>query len=222
MLGQIEHLLPASCVVTALVLCNDMKTLCVIRLEKDIEPVLHKLKYEQKYTEEFKQIITENDRSMKQSERLKFWTSRNLLNQKLATFTEDLDRKVLGYARGLLLGTFTTLDIGQLCDKFTKDLGLGVLTNEQRNLVRILLIGLEYSESKEVREALETEFRSDVEKIHAWIMERKVKLSDLPRKHVCLLVDKVWNKLMNFFNSSVERRNNGTSYAMIFELLLLN
>jgi len=188
--ASIEKLMPNNCVVTALVLV-DMKTLCVVRVEKGVEPILYKLKYEQKYSDEFKQIIAENDLSMKTSESLKFWTSRKLLNQRLAAFSEELDNKVLSYARGLLVGSFTTVDVGQMIEKVGKDVGAESFSSEQNSLLYMVMTGLEFLEGQEIREALETVFRKDVEKILNCLVELKPKLTDLPRKHVCLLVDKV-------------------------------
>lgn len=148
------------------------------------------MKYDQKYSDEFKEIIAENDRSMKQSERLKFWTSRNLLNQRLISFSEELDRKVLAYAKGLLLGSFTEIDIERLINRIIKKSSVGKLTSEQRSLIRMLLIGLEHLDDQEVKEALATQFEDD--SLAKYIVEYKLSLTELPRKHVCLLVDKVW------------------------------
>lgn len=148
------------------------------------------MKYDQKYSEEFKEIIAENDRSMKQSERLKFWTSRNLLNQRLISFSEELDKKVLAYAKGLLLGSFTEVDIERLIDRIVKKSSVGKLTSEQRSLIRMLLIGLEHLDDQEIKEALATQFEDD--SLAKYIVEYKLSLTELPRKHVCLLVDKVW------------------------------
>ncbi len=106
--ANIEKLMPNNCVVTALVLV-DMNTLCVVRVEKGVEPILYKLKYEQRFSDEFKQIIAENDLSMKMKSSLKFWKTRKMLNQWLAAFSEELDNKVLSFACGLLLGSFTLL-----------------------------------------------------------------------------------------------------------------
>ena len=189
MVGSIEKLMPNNCVVTELVLV-DMKTLCVVRVEKGVEPILYKLKYEQRYSDEFKQIIAENDLSMKMRS-LKFWKTRKLLIQRLAAFSEELDNKVLSFACGLLLGSFTTVDAGQMIEKIGKDVGAESFSSEQNSLLYMVMTGLEYLEGQEIREALETVFRKDVEKILNCLVELKPKLTDLPRKHVCLLVDKV-------------------------------
>jgi len=186
----IEKMMPKNCVATALILV-EMKTLCVVRVEKGVEPILYRLKYEQRYSEEFKQIIAENDLSMKTSERLKFWTR---LNQRLAAFSEELDTKVLSYARGLLLGSFTTVEVSHMIEKLRKDVGIESLSSEQNSLLYMVLTGLEFLENQEIREAVESVFKKDVERIFNCLVELKPKLTDLPRKHVCLLVDKV-----NFF-----------------------
>ena len=44
MVASIEKLMPNNCVVTALVLV-DMKTLCVVRVEKGVEPILYRVNY---------------------------------------------------------------------------------------------------------------------------------------------------------------------------------
>ena len=187
-LNKIEKQLPSSCVASALVLV-DAKTLYVIRLEKGEEAFLFKLKYSQKYSDEFKQIIAENDRSMKQSERLKFWTSRNLLNSKLAAFSESLDKNVLSFAKGMLLGSFTNFDLNRFIEKLKKELKLS-LTTEQLHLLKVMLIGLEHLDLQEMREGLCTEFQ-ETEALLQYLSVNKVNLTGLPRKHVCLLVDKV-------------------------------
>jgi hypothetical protein len=151
--------------------------------------MLCKVKYDQKYSEEFKQIIAENEKSMKQSERLKFWTTRNLLNQRLVSFSEELDKKVLSYAKGLLLGSFTEVDLERLIDRLIKKQCMNKLTPDQRSLIRMILIGLEHLDEQEVKEALSTQF--DDESLCRHIIEYKLSLTELPRKHVCLLVDKV-------------------------------
>ena len=151
--------------------------------------MLCKVKYDQKYSEEFKQIIAENEKSMKQSERLKFWTTRNLLNQRLVSFSEELDKKVLSYAKGLLLGSFTEVDLERLIDRLIKKQCMNKLTPDQRSLIRMILIGLEHLDEQEVNEALSTQF--DDESLCRHIIEYKLSLTELPRKHVCLLVDKV-------------------------------
>jgi hypothetical protein len=151
--------------------------------------MLCKVKYDQKYSEEFKQIIAENEKSMKQSERLKFWTTRNLLNQRLVSFSEELDKKVLSYAKGLLLGSFTEVDLERLIDRLIKKQCMNKLTPDQRSLIRMILIGLEHLDEQEVKEALSTQF--DDESLCRNIIEYKLSLTELPRKHVCLLVDKV-------------------------------
>jgi len=188
--ANIEKLMPNNCVVTALVLV-DMNTLCVVRVEKGVEPILYKLKYEQRFSDEFKQIIAENDLSMKMKSSLKFWKTRKMLNQWLAAFSEELDNKVLSFACGLLLGSFTTVDVGQMIEKVGKDVGAESFSSEQNSLLYMVMTGLEFLEGQEIREALETVFRKDVEKILNCLVELKPKLTDLPRKHVCLLVDKV-------------------------------
>jgi len=126
---------------------------------------------------------------MKQSERLKFWTTRNLLNQRLVSFSEELDKKVLSYAKGLLLGSFTEVDLERLIDRLIKKQCMNKLTPDQRSLIRMILIGLEHLDEQEVKEALSTQF--DDESLCRHIIEYKLSLTELPRKHVCLLVDKV-------------------------------
>lgn len=170
-------------------------------LLKGIEPVLYKLKYDQKYSDEFKQIIAENDISMKQSERLKFWSTRNQLNQRLATFSENLDHEVLSYGKGLLLGSFTNTDIDILVEKMRKELRMGALNQDQKSLLRVLMVGLEHLSLQEIKEGLKTEFSEGITEAANYLIENKAKLSNLPRKHVCLLVDKVRKTQLNIIRS---------------------
>ena len=163
---------------------------------------MYKLKYDQKYSDEFKKLILENDKSMKQLDRQKFWTSRNLLNQKLGSFTEELDRKVLSYAKGLLLGSFTEVDIDRLIDRIKKDQRISSLNQDQRSLLRMILIGLEHLSDSEVKEALKTEF-NDIDGLYNYIVEYRPSLMDLPRKNVCLLIDKVRNNFLKSLTGNI-------------------
>lgn len=140
--------------------------------------------------------------SMKQSERLKFWSTRNQLNQRLATFSENLDHEVLSYGKGLLLGSFTNTDIDLLVDKMRKELRLGVLNQDQNSLLRVLMIGVEHLNLQEIKDGLKTDFIENVSEMANYLIEMKAKLSNLPRKHVCLLVDKVIIIYLQFWNTT--------------------
>ena len=77
--------------------------------------------------------------------------------------------------------------------------------------MKIIVLGLEYSEQKEIKEALKTEFDdSKSESISNYLIDRKSKLSNLKRKHVCLLVDKhlhqiPWESLPSAKKQSITR-----------------
>jgi len=97
----------------------------LVRLEKNYEPYLLKLKFDANLIKIFKEIIHENDLSMKQSERTKFWSTRSLINSRLSQFLTDLDENVFSFARIFLLGTYKSAhqpavdkEIQAFCEKF--------------------------------------------------------------------------------------------------------
>ena len=196
LLSKIENNLPNDYVVVALVLV-DLNELYLVRIEFGFEPILYKAKYSQKIVEEFKQIISENDRSMKQQDRVKFWASRGLLNNRLANFVDELDKNVLSYGKSLLLGTYKNINLNKFLDKIKVELKLGTLDKSQLAQLRLVFNGLEYLNSKEMKDALKTLFsEARTESIVTYLNECKTKFTGLPRKHVCLLVDKV--KMISF------------------------
>ena len=188
---KIEKSLPSNFVVVSLVLIH-FTDLYLVRLETGSEPITYKLKYDRKYTEEFKQIITENDKSMKQSDRNKFWTTRSLLNSRLSAFTEEIEKNVLAFARPLLMGSFKQFNMEKFIDRLKNDLNLGIINKSQQDLIKIVALGVDILDIKEMKEALSTEFdETKADLISAYVSEKKTKMASLKRKHVCLLVDKV-------------------------------
>jgi hypothetical protein len=190
LINFVEKILPHSCVVVALVLI-DSNQLCLIRLEVGNEPHSYMIKFDQKYIEEFKQIIAENDKTMKESERAKFWTSRSALNAKLSNFLLDLETNVLGYHKSLLLGSYKNINLSQLTEKLCNHLKLTNLKPKQLNTLKLILVGIQQLSNKEVHDALRNEFEeSKIDMILNHLNDYQLKLVNQPRKHICLLVDK--------------------------------
>ena len=102
----------------------------------------------------------------------------------------------MSYAKGLLLGSFSDVDIDAFIERIKKDKRLTALTVDQKSLLRMVIIGIEHLNEQEVRDALNTQF-NDIDGLCRYLMDYKPKFSDLQRKHVCLLVDKV-KFLINF------------------------
>jgi len=199
---QIEKHLPDYFVVVSLVL-KDNTDLYVVRIESKTEPFIYKLKYDQKYTDEFKQIIAENDQGIEQSDRVLFWTSRNSLNTRLSKFTEEIEKNVLSFAKSLFLGSFIDLNLEKFIQTLKSDLSkIGPISKKQENLIKIFVLGIEYINVTEMKEtlkkSLQTEFNENAsEIITIYLIDKLDKLTGLKRKHVCLLVDKVFH--FNYF-----------------------
>jgi separase len=187
----VGRVLPSNSVAVALVL-NNMNDLFIIRLERDCEPFFYELKYNQKYNESFKQIMIENDLSMKQTDRTKFWSTRNTLNKRLYKFLEDLESNVFtGVSKALLLGSYLNLDMKQLVRSFKRDLRIASLTESQERLISVVLLGIEYLTTSELTGALRQEFSdSQVDKFSDYLLVKKIDLAKEKRKHICLLIDK--------------------------------
>jgi len=213
---QIEKHLPDNFVVVSLVLI-DYTDLYVVRIESNTEPFFYKLKYDRKYTDEFKQIIAENDRSMRQSDRNIFWTSRSLLNTRLSTFTEEIEKNVLSFAKSLFLGSFKDLNLEKFIETLKKDLKIETISKKQENLIKILVLGIEYINVKEMKETLKkslktefNEYTTDI--ITVYLIDKLDKLSGLKRKHVCLLVDKVFHFFTLIFKLFIQNINYSSIY----------
>ena len=188
----INHILPSNSVVVALVL-NSVNDLFVIRLERENEPFLYQVKYDLKYNENFKQIMLENDLSMKQSDRTKYWTTRTSLNKRLNAFLEELESEVFSdVAKSLLLGSYLDHDMNVLIRSFKKDLRIVSLTESQEKLIKIIFLGIEHLTVEELSKALKREFsENQVEKYLPYLLDKKTEMVSAKRKHVCLLIDKV-------------------------------
>lgn len=188
----INKIIPENCVVISLVL-NDKDDLYLIRLESRKEPILVKLKYDKKFSEEFKTIMIENDCSMKQSDRNKFWSSRRSLNKKLNTFLEEFETSVFSFYKSLLLGSYVDINLEKLIDEFKSYFSLNTcLTKTQENLLRLTYLGLEHYSDEDIANCLRIEFKLDkvLEFSEYLIKNVKPKLQASKRKHVCLLIDK--------------------------------
>lgn len=190
----VNHILPESSVVVALVLSN-MNDLYIIRLERNEEPDYYQLKYDQKYNEQFKQLMLENDLSMKQSDRNKYWNTRTILNKRLHSFLEELEADVFrDTSKALLLGSYVNHDIQILIRSFKKDLKISTLNENQIKLLKSIFLGIEHLTSEEITLSLKREFAENlIEKCSLYLSDRKTEMSSAKRKHVCLLIDKVKN-----------------------------
>ena len=190
LINFVDKILPSNCVVVSLVLIDNVD-LFIVRLEKDNEPFLFKLKYNLKFTEEFRTIMVENDKSMKISERSKFWSSRSALNKRLYNYLEELEANIFSYAKSLLLGTYLKFNLSTLISQFKKDMKLETITKSQKSLLKLVYLGLEHYDIDDLRIALKTEFNEKlIEQYCSYLITQKALLTNAERKHVCLLTDK--------------------------------
>ena len=190
----LEKFLPSDFVCVSLILDPDANNLYLIRLEKDFDPILRKLQFDKKFTDSFRQIMIENDVSMKQLDRHKFWTTRNLLNNKLFSFLNELEKNVLGKYKTLMLGSFG--DDGELEKKFIADFRkqfANVAYNQEKiECLKLILLGLNNFTQDQVSSLLKTEFGEQTSQHEKWIMSNiKPRIASVKRKHVCLMVDRV-------------------------------
>jgi hypothetical protein len=207
----VKNLLPEDLCVLALVLVPDEMDLYLIRLEKNAPPLLTKFKYDQRFTDEFKQIMAENDKSMKQSDRNIFWTTRNFLNKKLSNFVNELEESVFANKKALLLGSYVDFDVEVMLDEFKKEFRLvsgaaagasvssaaSRMNSESDQLLRNILLGVEFYSVDDLKGILRSVFGSKVSErsveayLAYFVNVIKPKVTGAKRKHVCLLNDKV-------------------------------
>lgn len=188
----IEKILPDSCVVISLVL-GESDDLYLARFEAKNSPVLIKLKYNKNLIDEFKTIMIENDRSMKQSDRNKFWSSRSALNKKLNSYLEEFESSVFSFYKSLLLGSFIDFNIEKIIDEFKKKFfPNSKLNKNQENLLRLLILGLEQFTFEDTVNCLTIDFSSEPinEFAEYFFINIRPRLQNAKRKHVCLLIDK--------------------------------
>ena len=212
-----QRLLPKDLCVLALVLVPEEMDLYLVRLEKSVRPFISKFKYNRKYTDEFKQIMIENDKSMKQSDRNKFWNSRNSLNTRLSAFVNEIETSVFASKKALFMGSYVDFDTEAIIEEFRKKLGASVIMErggENEQLVWSVLLGLEFYSSEDLRNILKTIFSGNekvVEIAFNFLNDViKPRLEGAKRKHVCLLNDKV-SALLTFSKvfSKDETKQNG-------------
>jgi hypothetical protein len=192
LMNFVDKVLPENCVVVSLVLI-DSTDLFIVRLEKNVEPYLAKVKYNQKFSDEFKTIMIENDKSMKLVERSKFWSSRSALNKRLYNYLEELESTVFSYSKPLLLGSYLNHSMNDLIYQFRREILQpgDFINSKQRSLLSMLFLGLEHYDIDDLRLALKTEFSEQVVEAYAcYLLDQKAKLANADRKHVCLLTDK--------------------------------
>lgn len=194
----VERILPNDCICVSLMLDRDTDHVYLIRLERGLEPMLIKLNYERRYNEEFRQIMSENDASMKCTDRRKFWNVRNGLNRTLKSFLGELEANVFGRHRVLLLGSFGVDERLEqsVLDEFKRRFFTVTLTKDRLLCLKLILLGLDRTTTSEqicteLRFNFETSHISEIER---WISESvKPRVIGLSRKHVCLIVDRVIN-----------------------------
>ena len=90
------------------------------------------------------------------------------------------------------------LNLEKFIETLKIDLKIETISKKQENLIKILVLGIEYINVKEMKEtlkkSLKTEFNehtSDI--ITIYLIDKLDTLTGRKRKHVCLLVDKVFH-----------------------------
>lgn len=189
--------LPNDWCVVSFVLLENMD-LYLIRLEKE-ENSLIKIKYNQKFIDSFKEIITDNDLSMKESEKARFWSFRNAINTRLIQFLSDLEENVFSFAKIYLFGSYLTKhqnEIQNEIDIFVARVKLKGLTRIQRQSISLLFNYGDFSNKKLIQETLEyAKFNEDqIEYCLDYFKQNADRLgeqfSTFKRKHVVFLIDK--------------------------------
>lgn len=200
----LSRILPSDCICVSLLLERDTDLLYLVRLEKSVEPMLIKLKFQRRFLDEFRSIMSENDASMKQSDRRKFWNVRNALNKKLVTYLSELETTVFGRCRALLLGSYVAVGGGAglslssdegISSEFKRRFSSSAvqLTSERLMCLKLIVLALDQYTLEQIRDELKTCFESAcVGDVENWLIEVvKPKVAGLKRKHVCLIVDRV-------------------------------
>lgn len=192
----LERILPSDCICVSLMLDRDTNHLYLIRLEKNLEPLLIKLDYDfTRYSDEFRTIMTDNDSSMKQSDRRKFWNLRNELNRSLKNYLNELETNVFGRNRMLLLGSFGVDEKPEnsTIQEFKKRFPTISATAERLLCLKIIILGIDRFTPEQIQAELKQNFDSPhVAEIEKWISDVvRSRLVGQKRKHVCLIVDRV-------------------------------
>lgn len=197
----LERILPSDCICVSLMLDRDTNHLYLIRLEKGLEPLLIKLDYDfTRYSDEFRTIMTDNDSSMKQSDRRKFWNLRNELNRGLKNYLTELETNVFGRNRMLLLGSFGVDEKPEnsTIQEFKKRFPSISPTAERLLCLKIIILGIDRFMPEQIQAELKQNFDSShVADIEKWLSDVvRSRLVGQKRKHVCLIVDRV--EITNF------------------------
>jgi hypothetical protein len=99
---------------------NDSQ-LYLLRLERNRVPFLFKLEnFNEKVLEKFKKIIKENEASMKQNDKKKFWEIRRALNKRLIEYLKEIDKNLFDFARYFLLGSYSDKKVMKKCGEEIK------------------------------------------------------------------------------------------------------
>ncbi len=184
-----------------------------IRIEKNTEPFIHKLNYDTKYLKQFKQIISESDASMKQSERVKFWQVRSQTNENMIGFLNNVQDQIFSYAKYYLLGSLydpkSNLPNGMPksfqdeLDIVYEKLGLNGKNSaiEQKQIIFHLMNSYEHVDRNLLKKAFKQAnlnekqyklFDAHLAKIGSKLKELA---STFRRKHICLLIDKYLHQI---------------------------
>ena len=215
-LTNLQTQIPANWTIISLILNEN--NLYLVRLELNSEPFLFKLKnFNPDVIEKFNQIIQDNDGSMKQNERTKFWTTRNLLNKRLIEYLYEIDDTLFDYARYFLLGSYSNANLIEECKHemktFYKKFGLSPikLTLEQKQVIYLLFNVLfddeilnekttKYKFKQHINDAFKYAKFSpkQCETFISYISEtylNNLTRKKIQRKHVCLLIDKYLHQI---------------------------
>lgn len=198
----VERILPSDCICVSLMLDRDTSHLYLIRLERGHEPLLIQLDYDARYNDDFRTMMHENDTSMKQSDRRKFWNSRTDLNRNLKVYLRALETNVFGRYRMLLLGSYGADDEAEswMLADFKRRFGV-TLTKDRSLSLKIIMLGcVDHLTRDQIQAELKLNFDSSlVPDIEKWINNIVMpRLAIQKRKHVCLIVDRV--NLKPFFH----------------------
>jgi hypothetical protein len=193
--NMIENSLPKNLSILALILLPEKNDLYLVRLEKSCRPMLIKFSFHKRILDDFRWIMTENDKSMKCLDRNKFWSMRNQLNKKLAQFLTDLEVTVFGEKKYLMLGSYLDYDLDTLCEEFKNEFRLGIinLSAEKELLLKNLILGIEFYSSDDIKSTLKSIYEKYyIDSYYYYFADKlKAKLLGAKRKHACLLLDKV-------------------------------
>ena len=214
---NIQTQVPSNWTIISLIMNENQ--LYLVRIERNLEPFLFKLqKFSPDLIEKFKKLIAENDESMKQNDRCKFWSLRNQLNKRLIEYLNELDDKLFNFARYFLIGSYSNKNVIEKCEQEIKlfykkfVLSPSKLTLKQKQIIYILFNVLfddeilnEKMSSSKVRQQFHDAFSyakfsgKQCESFSNYLLETYLsapsEIKNIKRKHVCLLIDKCLHQI---------------------------